>query len=723
MLNINSVWSIIDLEGVKDGKYRILQIFSSINCLIIFPINDQKSNKPILIDIAEFTSGQRNKQISLSNFDIPAYQQAKDSDIKSLHKQKRDIAYSLIEPFITNKAFLYSYSAATRSKEIIAYAKSKGIDQHKIYRALNSYWKYGQNINALLPAYSNSGGISIIRKDATRKRGRPHNSKFDLCSKDAGTNISEADRSHILKSFKKYCLKTDPHPVTHAYKAMLADYYPEEIERSEIYGHIPSVPSLHQYRYWSKKLVPTDTVLKKQISERKYNLNNRAILGSAVNNNHFPGTCYEIDATIADVHIVSEFRRNYCIGKPTIYAVTDKASRMITGIHVSLENASWKAARQALINAFTSKIDFCSRHGINITDDEWPCYHLPYSLLCDRGEMISDKAEKAVVPYMHLKIAPPYRADFKGIVERRFGLLNDELLHHLEGTTKGGKQTRGEIDPRHEAVYTLKEITTLIIQEVLTHNSKINKELAKETTLLIKHDLAPTPLNYWNIHTHENMHQLKSHQESDIRAKLLPKHTAYLTSRGVELNGLFYTCQEMEESGVFSTARSKGRLKVNARLDLDNTSEIYVQVNPQDNFIKCTLTSRSDAFRDHHIEDILFFNEWANEKEKSHITTSEEINRHKNQDRIKKQATKLQSQAIPLDSRKEKVIDIRYRRQLEAEAYDTKIEVEKDKATDTIKNIDKKCPIIKNSNNKTTKDSAALKAIKSNRRRNIKNED
>lgn len=720
MLNINSIWTFSDFEGIPNGKYRLLQIYESVNALIFFPINDKKSNKPKIVDIHEFILGKSQNKAKESYFETPPYQQANDCDIKYLHKEKRDLAYSIIKPFISQKAFLYNYASKFKSRAIKKYALENNIDPHKVYRSLNAYWKYGQNVNALLPAYSNSGGIARIRKDATNKRGRPHKNKFELLSKNSGKNVTDNDRTYIIKSFEKYCLKTNPRPITHAYKAMLMEYYSLEIEKAEIYGNIPSVPSLPQYRYWVKKLIDSNQLLKKQVTDRKFNLQKRAILGSAISNSHYPGTCYEIDATIADTHIVTELRRNYCIGRPTIYAVTDTASRMIVGIHVSLENASWKAARQALINSFTSKVDYCMRHGIEITDSQWPCQHLPYSLLCDRGEMISEKAEKAVVPYMHLKIAPPYRADFKGIVERRFGILNDELLHHLDGSTKGKSHIRGEIDPRQNAVYTLNELTTLIIHEVLAHNSKINKSLAKESTLLIKHDLPPTPLNYWKIHTHENMHQLKSHDERDIRAKLLPRYAAYITSKGIECNELYYTNPALEEAGIFSTARTKGRIKVNARVDYDNANEIYIQLTEQDSFIKCNLTSRCDAYRGLHLEDILFRNEWIKEKEKSNIISSEDINRKKAKDDIKKDAHFLQSQEKPLNRKSEKITDIRSRRKLEA-SIDKRKEIYDVPTSNEAHELDS--PDITNKKEYEDKtNSSILNLIKSNRRRNTKDE-
>ncbi len=81
----------------------------------------------------------------------------------------------------------------------------------------------------------------------------------------------------------------------------------------------------------------------------------RALLGSVANTTVLPGDVFEIDSTVADVHLISSLNRRKVIGRPTIYTVVDRATRMIVGLHVSLYHASWRAARQALANCFMPK--------------------------------------------------------------------------------------------------------------------------------------------------------------------------------------------------------------------------------------------------------------------------------------------------------------------------------------------------------------------------------
>lgn len=44
-----------------------------------------------------------------------------------------------------------------------------------------------------------------------------------------------------------------------------------------------------------------------------------------------PGSRYEIDATIADIYLVSDSDRACIVGRPTIYFVVDVFSRMVVG--------------------------------------------------------------------------------------------------------------------------------------------------------------------------------------------------------------------------------------------------------------------------------------------------------------------------------------------------------------------------------------------------------
>ncbi|WP_220149706.1 Mu transposase C-terminal domain-containing protein [Psychromonas sp. B3M02] len=271
---------------------------------------------------------------------------------------------------------------------------------------------------------------------------------------------------------------------------------------------------------------------------------------------------------------------------------------MIVGMHVSLYYASWRAARQALVNCFLPKANYCKEFGIDIDDSEWPCAHIPKELVCDNGEMIGIQPKKALIPMTKLSFTPPYRPDCKGVVEKRFDILNDKVLHELLGTTKGGNVVRGSRDPRKDAIYTLREVSIEIIKAVREHNRTLFDDLAFSSPLMVENDLSPTPLNYWKIHIAKHRHELQSATSNDVIARLLPPAEVSVTRSGIQFNGLYYSCAEVEERELCSIARTAGQWRLEARIDENTSNYIYVRLDKDKGFVRCNLLPRSRMFSD-----------------------------------------------------------------------------------------------------------------------------
>ncbi|HCL8183363.1 TPA: transposase, partial [Escherichia coli] len=302
--------------------------------------------------------------------------------------------------------------------------------------------------------------------------------------------------------------------------------------------------------------------------------------------------------------------------------------------------------------------------GIEIEESEWPCHHIPQRLLCDRGEFICNKPEELAVPLIgHLSIAPPYRAELKGIVEHRFQILNEKLVHELMGTTKGRHYIRGDRDPRLDATLTLSEVTKLLIDQVLEHNSSIFDGLAGQTPLLVESGLPPTPLNYWNTHLKRHRHALNKADEADIRARLLPVEQVSMTSKGIRLNDdMYYECDRAEFEDWKVIARSNGRWKLEARIDQDNASFIYVRLRPSEGFTRCTLMTRSSSFEERHRADVLYFEDWKKVSKKRSKPTSKSIERHNRRKTITANAREELKKEPALKTKAEKTLGIKERR-------------------------------------------------------------
>ena len=194
------------------------------------------------------------------------------------------------------------------------------------------------------------------------------------------------------------------------------------------------VPSIRQFRYWYQKDKDLKNEIQKRKGEAEYNLNSRSVLGKSDYGLMGPGSKYQIDATVGDIYLVSQFGRSNIIGRPVLYFVIDVFSRMVTGMYVGLEGPSWVGAMMAISNAASDKVSYCQAYGICITDEEWPCHHIPAAILGDRGEMESKNADNLVSMLgIRIENAPPYRADLKGIIEQHFRTINTNATVLLPG--------------------------------------------------------------------------------------------------------------------------------------------------------------------------------------------------------------------------------------------------------------------------------------------------
>ena len=330
-------------------------------------------------------------------------------------------------------------------------------------------------------------------------------------------------------------------------------------------------------------------------------------------------------------------------------------------MHVSLYHASWRAARQALTNCFLPKSSYCKNFGVHIEDSEWPCSHIPKELVCDNGEMIGLKPKKALTPMTQLSFTPPYRPDCKGVVEKRFDIINKEVLHELLGTTRGGQVVRGSRDPRKDAIYTLKEITAEIIKAVLEHNRSIFDDLAFSSPLLIGNDISPTPINYWKIHLSKHKHELQSANSDEVIARILPSAEVSMTRSGIYFNGMYYTCSEIEELNLASVARSSGQWRLEARIDENTTNYIYVRLDKNREFVRCDLLARSRMLRNKSMFESNFIQDWLDTKKELTPISTTSIDDHKHQQEVTRQA-KCRSKDTEKTTFKDKTSNIRQRR-------------------------------------------------------------
>jgi hypothetical protein len=312
-----------------------------------------------------------------------------------------------------------------------------------------------------------------------------------------------------------------------------------------------------------------------------------------------PGSRYEIDATIADIYLVSDSDRRNIVGRPVIYFVIDVFSRMITGLYVGFENASYPAALQALVVSMTDKVQLCKESGFEITEEEWPTVGLPDAILADRGELLGHQIESLEACFsVRIENTPPYRGDAKGIVERNFRTIQAEFKPFAPGVVeKTLIKKRGGRDYRLDAKLSVRDFKEIILSSVLMHNQyDVLEKYDRDSDMPA--DLVMTPLSLWNWGIQNRTGRLRTASEEAIRISLMPRTKATVSELGVSVFGVHYTSREIVERGWLH--RGKGvRRPVGLQAAYDPSSADTIYLFPSQNsgeYWQCNLAQRSREF-------------------------------------------------------------------------------------------------------------------------------
>lgn len=556
-----------------------------------------------------------------------------------------------------------------------------GFTRPTMHTYLRRFWQSGQIPTALRPHYDCSGGKGRRRFAADpvagNKRGRKSDEMLRL-GQDDGVNVTETYEHKIRRGIALF--HRDGASLTDAWKTTKERFFAPGV-RTQIglMGEPIGValapgrnqaPSLHQFRtaYYRdlKRPKALEEEIKKQEGKRAFNTRRRARTGNSTIGTLGPGYRYQIDATIGDLYLVARWRRELIIGRPTIYFIVDVYSRMIVGFSVSLDPPSWLGALVALENAMTDKVAFCKEFGITITWDMWPVAGVPRQILGDRGEMISHPSDILVSGLgIHLTNTPPYRPDWKGIVERYFRLMNDMIIHKLPAAVRKPRE-RGERDLRLDATLTLHEFRQLLILCILEHNATTIIPQYPYMPGMLEDGIQARPLDLWRWGITNTGGKLRDMEEDIIRYKLLPKDKASVTESGIVLDGVGYESGTYTDEGWGVEARSRGRWEITVARDPRKTHVAYWQ-KPDGTIETFTLTPR-DQWRAGW--------DWDEVSEFKAVTEAETIVRQAQADQKKYQydaerqhiLTKAKEEtkhASTVQSPRERLGDMRDRRQAE----------------------------------------------------------
>lgn len=525
-----------------------------------------------------------------------------ETTLTEQRKVRRDRAWGIVAGLICEKPQIFS--PRVRAQKIAECVAAGMATRPTIYLYLRRYWQRGQTPNALLPDFANSGGKGKVRTAKMGvKRGRPR--KLGELS---GINVDENIRKVFRVAVARYYTTQKKFTLRGAYDEMIKNFFFERLidpvtgrvthaENAEVSKS--GVPSFGQFSYWFEKDNDRLDVKRERLRPRVYDKDLRGLIGTSNAEVWGPGARYQIDATIADVYLVSRADRDRIIGRPVLYVVIDVFSRMIVGIYVGLEGPSWVGAMMALANTASNKQEFCKQSGVEIDAETWPCHHLPAIILGDRGEIEGRMIETLINNFnVTVENAAAYRADWKGIVEQRFRLIPARFKAYVPGYIDVDYRARGGKDYRLDAVLDLEQFTRIVIECVLYYNNFHEIKRYDKDRDLAADSIPMVPIDLWNWGIANRSGSLRQYPEELVRFSLLPVEEATVTVNGIRLRGIFYTCQTALEERWFDKARQRGNWKVTVSFDPRNLDELYLHdpTVPMQ-FQVCHLTERSRAHR------------------------------------------------------------------------------------------------------------------------------
>jgi hypothetical protein len=588
-------------------RERILWINSENDLVALIDI-DSHNAFPYFISKSLLDELLSSENIEMSMDDPWAIAIDKDS-LSEKDKKIRDSAWTAIKDIVAVSNEPNIFYRIGRYEFVRKACDEHNLTPMTVYKYLRKYWQRGKIENALLPDYGNCGGQGKQKKVGDKKLGRPKKNSSDP-EIGIGVNVNEDTKKVFRGALSKFYSSEKSKPLETAYNEMLknffeADFRYEDGKRYSILVPQNQRPTIRQFKYWAKKeLDPVETEIKRK-GKRNYNLKSRAILSSSSVDVFGPGSKFQIDATVADVYLVSRFNPQWIIGRPVVYFVVDVFSRMIVGMYIGLEGPSWIGAMMALANTATSKVAYCSEYEIPISEKEWDCCYLPEAILGDRGEMASRMVESLI---QNLKVrienAASFRADMKGIIERFFRTIQEKVKPFLPGQVIPDANKRTSADYRLDGKLNIDEFTQIIIRAVLKHNNETYLENYIRSEKLIANNVPPIPAKLWDWGITNLSGKLSSAPEDIVKLNLLPVDKGRITEKGIVFKKMRYSCERAIREHWFEKARMNSSQEIEITYDLRTTKYIYIKGKNGRDFEKCYLLDPDKRYAEKTVEEV-----------------------------------------------------------------------------------------------------------------------
>jgi len=215
-----------------------------------------------------------------------------------------------------------------------------------------------------------------------------------------------------------------------------------------------------------------------------------------------PLSVVQIDHTRVDVIVVDEENR-IAIDRPWITLAVDVRTRMVTGLHLSLDAPSRVSIGLCLLHSVFDKTSWLAERGISAP---WPVAGLPEMLHADNGSDFRSRAFVRACRDEGIRITwrIPSKPHYGGHIERLIGTQMG-AVHLLPGTTFSNPRERGDYQSAKSARMTLRELERWIGWEIAGHyHQRVHASLHRPPIAVWREEMARVELrlpvdrmNFW----------------------------------------------------------------------------------------------------------------------------------------------------------------------------------------------------------------------------------
>lgn len=475
---------------------------------------------------------------------------------------------TLIEPFMDSQNLANALVKASGLGPLVRQVISRGCSRATAYRLWGLLCTHGFDASAVVAAFDMCGALGQSRPIAgnRQKAGRKTlGQRLGISVENAQRGLTEKDRQIIVRLYRIHQrAQTSQRKV---YDQIIQNGYVQRYEQTAsglkpVMPEKGSFPNARQVRHVISTEVGKLERVRRLTTQGHFDRNLRGLRGNAFDGVSGPGHTYAIDSTIADLYLRSSINRSWLLGRPIVYVMVDVWSTAVVGFYLCLSWPSWATAKVALFSTMCNPTLLSELWGFGDVGSLNPSPSLPFRLLCDRGEYLSQGARETGIDLgLNAAFNPAYRPDLKGLVEVLHRIVKDEQYRSFVPGAMDARRKELELRPNvKESALTMREYAQYLHLTFTQYNLFADRS-HRLTGDMIAAGVAPSPAGLWRFGHEAGFGYLKQIPEARLITSLLPMGEVMVRRNGVYMAQLQYQSEVASELQWTAEARNFGAIE------------------------------------------------------------------------------------------------------------------------------------------------------------------